>query len=141
MLCYMLEMNRLLPINSPSFQNILNVLAVFAFLLVNVGDIHSHMCLDGQEPAVSVHFENLNGHPEHVGDEQEHNDIENEIALKSLKSKTSDLSKLFLSASTTGIPSATAYTNKVSSTLDEVLLPQKPANILPPLRAPPELIS
>lgn len=135
------EMNSFVLKNCSNCQNILNVLAVFAFFMVNVGDIHSHFCLDGQEPTVSLHFENLNGHPEHVGDEEPHNDFESEIFLKSLKTKSSDISNLFLTVSDTDMPSAYVYSIKVSSKFDEALLPQKPASILPPLRAPPILIS
>lgn len=127
--------------NRSCCQNIVGILAVFAFLSVNIGDIHSHFCLDGQEPAVTLHFENLNGHPEHAWDEQAHNDYENEISLKSLKTKTSELSKLFISVSEIGMPSAVYSPQKISSTLDERLLPQKPASVLPPLRAPPLLVS
>lgn len=125
----------------PSCQSIIGVLAVMAFLLVNVGDIHSHFCLDGQEPAVSLHFENLNGHPEHGEDDFEHNDVEFEVSLKSIKIKTSDFSKLLLSATDSGIPFSYNFVLKTTSTLDEILLPQKPDSILPPLRAPPVLIS
>jgi len=141
MACTTFEMNSYILKNCSNCQNILNVLAVFAFFMVNVGDIHSHFCLDGQEPAVSLHFENLNGHPGHIGDEEPHNDFESEIFLKSLKTKSSDISKLFLSVSDADIPSAYVYSIKVSPTLDEALLPQKPASVLPPLRAPPILIS
>lgn len=61
----------------------------FAFLLVSAGDVHSHLCLDGQEPPVSVHFENLGGHPEH-GDESGkdlHDDYEFELASAVLQLK------------------------------------------------------
>lgn len=125
----------------PSYQNIVGFLAVLALVSVNIGDIHSHFCLDGQEPAVSLHFENLNGHPEHIGDEQAHNDYENEFSLKSLKTKTSDLSKLFFSTSELGIPRASSISQKISPMLDEILLPNKPNSVRPPLRAPPLLIS
>ena len=112
-----------------------------AFVLVNVGDIHSHFCFDGQEPAVSLHFENLNGHPEHGEDELEHNDVEFEVSLKSIKIKTSDLTKFLITATDSGIPSPYTFVLKTTSTFNELLLPQKPASILPPLRAPPSLIS
>lgn len=112
-----------------------------AFLLVNVGDIHSHFCFDGQEPAVSLHFENLNGHPDHEEDEQQHNDVEFDVSLKSIKIKTYDLTKLLITATSPVIPSPNTFVLKTTSTLDEILLPQKPASILPPLRAPPILIS
>ena len=116
-------------------------MAVLAFVLVNIGDIHSHFCLDGQEPAVSLHFENLGGHPDHDVEDQEHNDFENEVTLKSLKTKTSDLSKLFVSIAEEGISFEITSSEIISHPLEEWLLPQRPASILPPLRAPPILIS
>jgi len=48
-------------------------------------------CLDGQEPAVSLHFENLDGHPDHSGDKQVHNDFDYQITQDVIQAKSSDL--------------------------------------------------
>src|SRR5690606_13890768 len=61
--------------------------AMLLTVLVVVGHIHSHLCLDGQEPALSVHFEAFNGHPDHADDhyaDAEHVDVENELVPQGL---------------------------------------------------------
>lgn len=124
--------------NTP--KRLFGVLAVLSFLLVNTADIHSHFCLDGQEPAISLHFENFSGHPDHAVDEQAHSDFENEVSLKTLKSKSTDLSTLFLTSSDNAILLEESYSSKVNFTLDELQLPVSPSGIRPPLRAPPVLV-
>ena len=72
--------------------------ALILLVLAGIGNIHSHLCLDGQEPAVSVHFENLDTHPDHEGDEA-HVDVETELMVQVLPGKSLDQdSPLFLAA-------------------------------------------
>ncbi len=72
--------------------------ALLLLVLAGVGDIHSHLCMDGQEAAVSVHFENLNGHPDHAGDKA-HDDIDSELIAQVLPGKSLDQdTPLFLAA-------------------------------------------
>ena len=74
--------------------------ALFLLVLTGVGNIHSHLCLDGQEPAVSVHFENLlHGHPDHADDEAAHVDVDNELIAQVLPGKSLNQdTPLFLAA-------------------------------------------
>ena len=123
-----------------SCRNLIGFLAVLAFVSVNVGDIHIRHCLDGLEPAISLHFENLNGHTVHEEDDLKYNDFEYEVSLKSIKIKSSELSKLFLVSSYNGILPSYTFVQKTTSKLEEILLPQEPSSVLPPLRAPPLLI-
>lgn len=72
--------------------------AMLMTVLLVVGHIHSHLCLDGQESGVSVHFETFSGHPDHDDDhaleiaghhhdgdiDQHHNDVENELVPQGL---------------------------------------------------------
>lgn len=122
-------------------QTTLGILAVLAFFMANMAEVHSHFCLDGQEPALTVHFENLVGHPEHGEKESEHNDLESEVSLQTIKVKSSDLTKAWLAVLDTGVLLTNSLIQKVTFQLDEILFPQKPDRILPPLRAPPILIS
>lgn len=121
-------------------RSALGILAVLVFFMVGMADVRSHFCLDGQEPAFTVHIENLDGHPEHSEEDADHNDLESEISLQTLKAKSTDLSKAWPVVLVTGIPPVNSQVQKISSRLDGFLLPQQPANLLPPLRAPPLLI-
>ena len=115
------------------------ILATVALLFINTGDLHRHLCLDGQEPAVTYHYENLDGHPVHSEEDQAHNDIEGEVTVDATKSKNSQsadnaflLSNSFLvikilqNSSFISIPADTFQ--KLEADLS-----------LPPLRAPPLL--
>lgn len=67
--------------------------AMLMTVLMVVGHIHSHLCLDGQQQALSVHFETFSGHPDHQDEHAlevsghhhdadatgHHNDVENEL--------------------------------------------------------------
>jgi len=64
-------------------------IAMLWLMIAGVGNAHSHICLDGQEPLVSLHFENFNGHPEHAAEEQ-HEDMENALMLQPLPGKMFD---------------------------------------------------
>lgn len=64
--------------------------ALLLLVLCGAGHVHNHVCLDGQEPADLVHFENLGGHPDHHEDDAEHADIENELMPQLLLTKTLD---------------------------------------------------
>lgn len=104
---------------------------------VTIGDVHAKICLDGQEPAVSFHFENLNGHTIHEGDEQELNDLEYELSVNALKVKHIDCSPFLLeSGSYTHIPILSGQQLFVPI-LAESFAKDDPALLLPPLRAPP----
>jgi hypothetical protein len=110
--------------------------ALILLVLAGVGNIHSHLCLDGQEPAISVHFENLNGHPDHEGDKA-HDDVDNELMTEVLPGKSVDQDNpLFLAAVCflfcVRVPQRQYYVVHRESRLTEI-----PAYLQPPLRAPP----
>jgi hypothetical protein len=64
--------------------------ALLFLVLVGLGHVHNHICLDGQEPSSLVHFENLGGHPAHEEDAT-HVDVENELTPQLLSGKPVDL--------------------------------------------------
>lgn len=122
---------------SSSHRNVLGVLAMMAFVLVNVVDIHSHFCLDGQEPAVSLHFENLQGHPEHQEEDDLHNDYESELSVKTLLAKSKYFSDFLPLASISVIFALIPSDTPVLLPGHELILFPNPAVLSPPLRAPP----
>lgn len=116
-------------------------IAVFCLFCLTVGDVHAHLCLDGQEPAISLHFENLDGHPDHSEDDQEHNDYEYEIETSTLQVQLSKLSKLnhyyLLNLSFEEVLSRTLVSLVIFIPIDDFVLKTKSLSVLPPLRAPP----
>jgi hypothetical protein len=111
--------------------------ALLLLVLAGVGNIHSHLCLDGQEPAVSVHFENLNGHPDHDDDAATHVDVDNELMAQVLPGKSLDHDNpLFLAACLflfcVRAPQKPHYIVQLDSGFY-----QPPAHLLPPPHAPP----
>jgi len=110
--------------------------ALLLLMLAGIGNIHSHRCLDGQEPAVSVHFENLSGHPDHDEDPA-HVDVENELMAQLLPGKPADQdSPLFLAACLfifcIRAPQKQQYLVESESSFY-----QAPDHLQPPPRAPP----
>jgi hypothetical protein len=112
-------------------------MAVLILMLMNLGDVHSHSCLDGQEPAVSYHFENLDGHPDHSNEEQIHNDYEYELSIDTLQAKSSGSSDFFLVSLFPHSFSVVSTQLYFIPTPVESFILNEPAAYLPPLRAPP----
>jgi hypothetical protein len=105
-------------------------------VLAGVGHAHSHHCLDGQEPAVTVHFENLAGHTEHHPDEN-HVDVEKELVPQALPGKAPDQHDMvFLLAFSLLLCRLTPQRQQCSDNYQPLFLPSPP-DLLPPLRAPP----
>jgi hypothetical protein len=124
--------------NQPrSIRHLLHT-ALLLLVLCGAGHIHSHVCLDGQEPAELVHFENLGGHPDHHEDDAVHADVENELMPQILLTKAPDQdSPLFLIAAsllTTRLqpPPRPHYLAVADSDTHH-----PPDALLPPSRAPP----
>src|SRR5688572_14677818 len=110
--------------------------ALILLVLAGVGNIHSHLCLDGQEPPVSVHFENLSGHPEHAADEV-HVDVENEMMAQALPGKSVDYDNPLFLAAACFVLCIKAPQRQHYIVLRESDFDQAPAYLHPPLRAPP----
>ena len=111
-------------------------IALFALLIANMGGAHGHYCFDGQEPAFSVHFDNLVAHVDHVTDEQIHNDTDMELAsqilIKFFEADFSVLLPLLLALFLWPIFSEWRYAISYTPAYK-----RKQAELLPPLRAPP----
>ena len=111
--------------------------AVLILVLALVGDISIHYCFDGQEPPVSVHFEKLNGHPDHQDQDQQHSDVDREVLSDILLTKLPDQDQpLFLSALL--FLFAFVAPSRQQASPDNISLHwQVPTSLRPPLRAPP----
>ena len=112
-------------------------LAVLILVLALVGDINSHYCFDGQEPPVSVHFENLNGHPDHQDQEQQHSDVEREVLSDILLTKAPDQDQPLFVSALLFLFALVAPTRQQAYPDTVALYLQIPTSLRPPLRAPP----
>ena len=111
------------------------LVVVLALLTLWVGGVAMHYCLDGLEPAVTVHFENLDGHIEH-GLDSGHNDFEKQALSDNLVSKLIDLDlKPFFVV--LYVLTIIASYSKVNFRQQKVPVYFSPEVLLPPLRAPP----
>jgi hypothetical protein len=111
--------------------------AMLLTVLMVVGHIHGHLCLDGQEPALSVHFETFNGHPDHE-DDGSHDDVENELVPQGLlasKAPHHDAPALLLAFSLLFVfqPSSRQLNYQRRDEIDH----PSPPPLFPPSRGPP----
>jgi hypothetical protein len=115
------------------------ILSTVALLIINAGDLHRHLCLDGQEPAVTYHYENLDGHPDHSEEDQTHNDLEGEVSVDATKSKNSQSTyHAFLLSNTVLVAEILQNSTFISIPADSFQKLEADLS-LPPLRAPPLL--
>lgn len=111
--------------------------AALILVLALVGNINSHYCFDGQEPPVTVHFENINGHPGHESQDQKHSDVDREVLSDILLTKLPDQDQpLFLSA-LLFLFVFVAPSRQQTSPDNVSPYWQIPTSLRPPLRAPP----
>ena len=112
--------------------------ALLLLVFCGAGQIHNHVCLDGQEPAALVHFENLGGHPDHHDDDAAHSDIENELLPEGLLTKTLDQDgPLFAVALSLVLTERLPLQRPHYLLMDATSLHPPPFVLLPPSRAPP----
>ncbi|HTR00922.1 MAG TPA: hypothetical protein VMH83_13070, partial [Candidatus Acidoferrum sp.] len=114
------------------------LLAVLMLVLTGIGHVHGHICLDGKEPPMTVHFENLQG-AAHQVDEGPHTDIENELTQDGLPGKAPDMGQgpgVFLLAFLL-LPCLVRQRGQFFDWSDPGDAPHSPTPLLPPLRAPP----
>lgn len=121
------------------FTRAVSITAILILVLISAGDIHSHFCFDGQEPAVSLHFENLNGHPDHSEDESAHNDFEAELSVNTLLIKFSDFGQLLIANTVSDTFVQVQFKQAIGPITESAPIPEQPSAVLPPLRAPPVL--
>ena len=100
-----------------------------------VGGAVSHYCIDGLEPPVTVHFDNLNGHVEHDSNSG-HNDFEKSALPDNLLTKFIELGiqQFLVILFILSMPFVNARKINLLEVLQKYATPQV---ILPPLRAPP----
>lgn len=112
---------------------------VYVLLLVllslRIGGAVSHYCFDGLEPAVTIHFDNLNGHVEHDA-ELGHTDVEKQVLSDNLLGKMFELDSMLaiVALFLTALLSQSTGQNYFQRVVQKV---NNPRNFRPPLRAPP----
>jgi hypothetical protein len=112
--------------------------ALFMVVLSCAGHIHNHVCLDGQEVAATVHFENLGGHPDDHQDDATHEDVETELTPTVLLTKTLDQdTPLFLTAVALLVTEVRPLQRPLYVATDERIVYHQPSDLLPPSQAPP----
>lgn len=112
--------------------------ALLLLVLCNTGHIHNHVCLDGQEPADLVHFENLGGHPDHHEDDAAHSDIENELIPQVLLTKTLNQdSPLFALSVALMLTERLPLQRPHYLAIDAHRINLQPSALKPPSRGPP----
>jgi hypothetical protein len=116
-----------------------------ALLLVLSSSSHIHLkyCLDGDEAAVTVHFESKDSHSfDEIGDGHnvDETDIEAELSLDTVLAKLAKLSadSMAMLPAEFSAPAASSTQAIIHSELSQI--PLQPYPFLPPSRAPPELI-
>ncbi len=112
------------------------IVALIIWLFAVFSGVHSHFCLDGQEPPVSMHMGASNFHDGHSGDD-DHIDMDIELPQTFLAKLIKIDLPLLLAALVVlifGKVSASTYTSYQSPSY------RLPARIRPPLRAPPSSI-
>lgn len=117
-------------------QSAIGILAVLLLLIGNISHMHVRYCMDGQEAAVSIHFENGSSHADEIHDETDTFDVETELTLDTLLSKLFDNVNVAIAGSLS-FRFSTITNKQRSLPAGLVLVPPNPAFLLPPLRAPP----
>ncbi|MES2605151.1 MAG: hypothetical protein V4603_09445 [Pseudomonadota bacterium] len=133
--------------------------AMLLMVLSGIGHIHSHRCLDGQEPAQLVHFENFKGHSHHEADaahgataelshalvethhdaDELHNDVENELMPEGLLYKLPDVDTHFVLLTSLLLVELLPPVQRHYVVDNDDGLHHYTTVLLPPLRAPPVL--
>lgn len=113
--------------------------ALLMVVLCAAGHVHNHVCLDGQEVASELHFENLGGHPEHE-DDATHADVENELMPQVLLTKTLNQDgPLFFTVAALVITEVVVPQRPHYGVADERAVYHPPVDLLPPSQGPPSL--
>ena len=109
--------------------------ALLFWLFASASGMHGHYCFDGLEPPVSVHFDVLNDHDDHI-DTVAHKDIDTKpaqsTALKILSIDLTCLAVALLLAIVWLVLRNTQYPLAVTPLTKSLL-----TGLRPPLRAPP----
>ena len=121
--------------NKPSTS--IAMLLIFVLSCLWLGGIVQHYCLDGIEPGITLHFENLNEHVEHPANsghmDFENGPLENNLLPKNFANGIALFSLFLLLISLLAPP-------KQQYSLLLFYADASPSqNIRPPLRAPPTL--
>lgn len=113
---------------------------VIAMLAARMTGAHVHVCVDGQEPPVTLHVEDLAGQHSAQHSGQPHNDIDVSVVTEASLKKADDAGGpdvLPLVAAVVLLLIAPPFTRTFLPKERRVRLPPFPAFFLPPAHAPP----
>ncbi len=112
-------------------------LALLAMLVVRLGEMHLHLCFDGQEPAATVHVGDSPAHDNDTHADASHSDQDVELLSTAVikKAGTDTLDLLFVCLALLLL--LPTLRHAVPLPAYRFLAPPKPAYLLPPLRGPP----
>lgn len=138
-----------------AFRSPLLVLACIAMLVMRLGGVHQHFCLDGSEAPSALHFvdaglhhlgsDDGHGHrhhrqdlgSQHLADDGHHDDVEVPVANDALTKLASlDLTALAILVIATFVLSPAGRRIRLGTRL-AARLPRLPPHLRPPLRGPP----
>lgn len=113
------------------------IVVLLAFLGVRMSDAHLHVCLDGQEPPLTVHTSDGSvHHDEHHHEESEHNDRDVELNEAALFKVSSD-ADVFLPVIAFFLLPIILETKRVAANLERPPTLRPVSKLRPPLRGPP----
>ena len=119
-------------------------LAALLLVLASSSHIHLRYCLDGDEAPVSIHFESSDTHPNDIATisdlaEDDQADVEGELSLDTLLTKIFETVTDAVAVSTFSIPEILSEPQDYLLLIGQEILPDTPATLLPPPRAPPAI--
>ena len=106
-------------------------------LVIRLGEIHLHLCFDGQEPAAAVHVGDLPSHDDASHADTSHSDQDVELLSAAVvkKAGTDTLDLLFVCL--TVLLLLPTLRHAVPLPAYRLFAPSNPAYLLPPSRGPP----
>jgi hypothetical protein len=106
-------------------------------LVIRLGELHLHLCFDGQEPAAAVHVGDSPSHDDDAHADDSHSDQDVELLNTALVKKTGADALDLLIVCLAALLLLPALRHAVPLPAYRFFVPLKPAHLLPPLRGPP----
>jgi hypothetical protein len=111
------------------------LLTTLLWLIASCAGVHGHYCLDGQEPPVSIHLDNIDTHEGHTADSAQIDmdiDLSQSVIAKLLKFDATLPLLLIAMFVLLVLPQAPFF-----SSISQACHPRRVVGLRPPPRAPP----
>jgi len=125
------------PANPPNRLFLFVALALFC---VRITDAHAHLCLDGQEPPLAVHVEDLAGAHESGHADEAHDDVDVSVIADAAPKKAEDSAQpdvLLQVTASVLLPDPALSWRAPADRGRRILLASFPPLFQPPARGPP----